>query len=122
VILLTTHAMEEADLLADMVAIMRKGELAAWGSPLELKSERGSALQFSMLVDKEETSQMKASIRSHFEGSMDWVKIEAGDAGNITVTISKIHQKAGEQGVGGPFDKLCSVVTDFQIRPWKKCF
>lgn len=108
-ILLTTHAMEEADLLADMVAIMRKGELAAWGSPLELKSERGSALQFSMLVDKEVTSQMKAKIRSHFEGSMDWVKIEAGDAGNITVTISKIHQKAGEQGVA--VDRLTSFVA-----------
>ena len=32
VILLTTHAMEEADLLADEVAIMRKGELAALGT------------------------------------------------------------------------------------------
>ena len=34
VVLLTTHAMEEADLLADEVAILRKGELAAFGSPL----------------------------------------------------------------------------------------
>ena len=51
VVLLTTHAMEEADLLADMVAIVRKGELAAFGSPLELKTKHGSALQFSILVE-----------------------------------------------------------------------
>ena len=51
VILLTTHAMEEADLLADEVAILRTGELAAIGSPLELKSEHGTALQFSILVN-----------------------------------------------------------------------
>ena len=48
VVLLTTHAMEEADLLADVVAIMRKGVLATIGSPLELKSQYGSALQFSV--------------------------------------------------------------------------
>jgi len=40
---------------------------------------------------------------------MDWVKIEAGDAGNITVTISKIRQKAGEQGVA--VDRLTSFVA-----------
>ena len=45
VILLTTHAMEEADLLADNVAIMCNGELQAFGTPLELKSKYGSALQ-----------------------------------------------------------------------------
>ena len=48
VILLTTHAMEEADLLADNVAIMRNGEIAAFGSPLELKCHHGSTLQFSV--------------------------------------------------------------------------
>jgi ABC-type multidrug transport system ATPase subunit len=45
------HAMEEADLLADEVAILRKGEIAAVGSPLSLKAEHGSALQFSLLVE-----------------------------------------------------------------------
>jgi ABC-type multidrug transport system ATPase subunit len=51
VVLLTTHAMEEADLLADEVAILRKGEIVAIGSPLSLKAEHGSALQFSLLVE-----------------------------------------------------------------------
>ena len=54
VILLTTHAMEEADLLSDHVAIMSQGKLAAFGSPLELKTKHGSALQFSLISEKED--------------------------------------------------------------------
>jgi ABC-type uncharacterized transport system ATPase subunit len=100
VVLLTTHAMEEADLLADMVAIMRKGELAAWGSPLELKTEHGSALQFSLMVDKAHVARTERTIRTHFADTLQWIKIEAGEAGNITVNILKIQQSSGEQGVG----------------------
>ena len=100
VVLLTTHAMEEADLLADMVAIMRKGELAAWGSPLELKTEHGSALQFSLMVEKANVARTERTIRSHFEDVLQWIKIDAGEAGNITVNILKIQQSSGERGVG----------------------
>ena len=109
VVLLTTHAMEEADLLADMVAIMRKGELAAWGTPLELKAEHASALQFTLLVEKENVGNATASIRGHFEGGMDWVKISAGDAGNITVTIMNVQESPGQQGI--PVDVLTNFVT-----------
>ena len=40
-VVLTTHSMEEADLLADDIAIMAAGRLAAHGSPLELKARHG---------------------------------------------------------------------------------
>ena len=40
-IVLTTHSMEEADLLADDIAIMAAGRLVAQGSPLELKARYG---------------------------------------------------------------------------------
>jgi ABC-2 type transport system ATP-binding protein len=40
-IFMTTHLMEEADLLCDRVAIMYKGKVAALGSPAELKSAIG---------------------------------------------------------------------------------
>jgi ABC-type multidrug transport system ATPase subunit len=109
VVLLTTHAMEEADLLADMVAVMRKGELAAWGSPLQLKTEHGSALQFSVLVDKAIASTTAASIRRHFASTMQWVKLDVGEAGNITVNIIKIRQSDREQGVS--VDVLTSFVA-----------
>jgi ABC-2 type transport system ATP-binding protein len=40
-IFMTTHLMEEADLLCDRVAIMHQGKVAALGSPAELKSAIG---------------------------------------------------------------------------------
>ena len=41
-ILLTTHSMEEADLLGDSLAVMDKGKLQAQGSSMELKNKYGS--------------------------------------------------------------------------------
>uniref|UniRef100_A0A672KGL1 ATP-binding cassette sub-family A member 3-like n=2 Tax=Sinocyclocheilus grahami TaxID=75366 RepID=A0A672KGL1_SINGR len=40
-ILLTTHFMDEADLLGDRIAIMASGELQCCGSPLFLKNKYG---------------------------------------------------------------------------------
>lgn len=40
-ILLTTHSMEEADLLADTIAIMKRGKLETSGSSLYLKNHYG---------------------------------------------------------------------------------
>ena len=37
IILLTTHCMDEADILADRIAIMAKGRISCLGSPLFLK-------------------------------------------------------------------------------------
>lgn len=41
VIILTTHSMEEADLLGDTIAIMKKGKIEALGQSLELKMKYG---------------------------------------------------------------------------------
>lgn len=35
--LLTTHFMDEADLLSDSIAIMAEGRLRCWGTSLSLK-------------------------------------------------------------------------------------
>jgi ABC-2 type transport system ATP-binding protein len=42
-ILITTHDMEEADALCDVLAIMHAGRVAALGSPADLKARVGSA-------------------------------------------------------------------------------
>ena len=47
--MLTTHFMEEADVLGDRIAIMAKGKVQCYGSPLFLKRKFGNcqiALQF----------------------------------------------------------------------------
>ncbi|KAM7333088.1 hypothetical protein ACRRTK_006408 [Alexandromys fortis] len=53
-ILLTTHFMDEADLLGDRIAIMAKGELRCCGSPAFLKQKYGPVEDF--LLKKSKTS------------------------------------------------------------------
>ncbi|XP_061740845.1 phospholipid-transporting ATPase ABCA3 [Nerophis ophidion] len=50
-ILLTTHFMDEADLLGDRIAIMAGGELQCCGSPLFLKNKYGAG--YHMVIVKE---------------------------------------------------------------------
>jgi len=38
IIILTTHNMDEAEILGNRIGIMQKGSLVAFGSPKELKS------------------------------------------------------------------------------------
>uniref|UniRef100_A0A6T6FY55 ABC transporter domain-containing protein n=1 Tax=Craspedostauros australis TaxID=1486917 RepID=A0A6T6FY55_9STRA len=90
VVILTTHAMEEADLLAEEVAIMRRGDLAAFGSPLELKTQYGSALQFTLLVEREDVPSTQRFLNDFFAGTREHVKIDAPSTGNIIVNIQKV--------------------------------
>nr|XP_021553674.1 ATP-binding cassette sub-family A member 3-like [Neomonachus schauinslandi] len=59
-VLLTTHFMDEADLLGDRVAIMAKGELQCCGSSLFLKQKYG-ATYYMTLVKKPQCSTEKIS-------------------------------------------------------------
>jgi ABC-type multidrug transport system ATPase subunit len=47
-IVLTTHSMEEADVLGDRIAIMVRGKLRAIGSSIRLKHKFGSGYQVSL--------------------------------------------------------------------------
>ena len=44
-ILLTTHDMEEADILNDRIEIMKEGQIKAIGTSLELKNRYGSGYE-----------------------------------------------------------------------------
>ena len=45
-ILLTTHFMDEADVLGDVITIMASGKVVCAGSPLFLKTKLGEANEF----------------------------------------------------------------------------
>jgi len=53
-ILLTTHYMDEADLLGDQIAIMFKGRLICKGSPDFLKKKFGTGYVLTMVLDPED--------------------------------------------------------------------
>ena len=107
VVLLTTHAMEEADLLADEVAIMRKGTLAALGTPLELKTEHGSAFQFSILVDEQYMRRTEEKIKDIFNIQSKYVSISSFvDTGNIAVKVKTLDGLLGH-------NELTEFVTEY---------
>ena len=56
-IVLTTHSMEEADVLCDRIAIMVEGRLAAVGSSLDLKSQFGVGYTLTVVKDRRSSSQ-----------------------------------------------------------------
>lgn len=52
-VLLTTHYMEEADMLCERIAIINKGKITAVGSPEDLKSRYGGdviEIQFMVIL------------------------------------------------------------------------
>lgn len=59
VILLTTHFMDEAEVLADRVAILKEGRLQCCGSVLFLKQQFGLGYNITVMVEKlEEDSEV----------------------------------------------------------------
>ncbi len=51
-IMLTTHSMEEADILGDRIAIMARGQLCCLGTGLHLKQKYGSGYRLSVQVQQ----------------------------------------------------------------------
>jgi ATP-binding cassette subfamily A (ABC1) protein 1 len=52
VVVLTTHFMDEADILGDRIAIMAEGELRCCGSSLFLKNRYGAGYNFTLVKDE----------------------------------------------------------------------
>jgi ABC-2 type transport system ATP-binding protein len=69
-IFLTTHYMEEAQALADRVAIIARGELAAQGSPSELSGRQGSASRIAFrLPDGVSIDQLPERVLAEIDGA-----------------------------------------------------
>ena len=68
VIILTTHAMEEADILSDRIAVMVEGSITCIGTPIYLKNNFGEGYRLSLVVSQEDipfvTQKMKQIIPS----------------------------------------------------------
>ena len=65
ILLLTTHSMEEADSLADSVAILANGRLRAVGTPLALKTVFGSGYSISIIANPARIDTVRELVRTH---------------------------------------------------------
>ena len=59
VVILTTHSMEEADVLGDSIIILHGGRVKAMGDSLFLKSTYGTGYQLTLVVERTLASVMK---------------------------------------------------------------
>ena len=53
IIILTTHAMEEADVLSDRIAVIVDGQFKCVGTPLYLKNTFGDGYRINMICEQE---------------------------------------------------------------------
>jgi len=91
-ILVTTHYMEEADVLGDKIAIMENGEVIAYGTSLYLKREYGNGYTLKLLkVDKKSfrSSRVMDLIRDTIPGA----KVKESVYSSLCVVLPYEDQK-----------------------------
>ncbi|EPZ35947.1 hypothetical protein ROZALSC1DRAFT_26676 [Rozella allomycis CSF55] len=84
IIVLTTHSMEEADVLGDRIAIMAHGRLRAIGNSMRLKSRFGDGYRISMNVHPSDTEKTKEQVAKYFQKA----RLEDDTAGSILYQLS----------------------------------
>ena len=77
-VLLTTQYLEEADYLADKIAVIDEGRIIALGSPEDLKSKIGSDVIEIRLSDSSQLREAAAMIRKFGTGAPAAVEDESG--------------------------------------------
>ena len=58
---------------------------------MELKAGYGSAIQFSVLVEKQDVAMIEESIRKMFADYIQFVSITGSDTGSLMIKIEKIQ-------------------------------
>ena len=80
IVVLTTHYMDEADVLGDRIGIMAKGKMTCLGSSIFLKDKFGSG--YSLAIIKKNSAQS--------QGIIEYLK---ENLGHDVVVQSEIHQE-----------------------------
>jgi len=69
VIILTTHSMEEADILGDNIAVMATGKLRCVGTSLHLKNKFGLGYRLNITVPMERSQELKGLVQHMIPGA-----------------------------------------------------
>eukprot|EP01114_Cavostelium_apophysatum_P020991 TRINITY_DN7191_c0_g1_i5.p1 TRINITY_DN7191_c0_g1~~TRINITY_DN7191_c0_g1_i5.p1 ORF type:complete len:1762 (+),score=405.22 TRINITY_DN7191_c0_g1_i5:86-5371(+) len=75
VILLTTHSMEEADILGEKIAIMKKGRMECVGSSLRLKQKFGAGYTITVGIGTQSGEEVFKRVREFFESNITECKL-----------------------------------------------
>ncbi|KAF9334496.1 hypothetical protein BG006_002055 [Podila minutissima] len=96
-VILTTHSMEEADVLSDRIAIMTSGQLRCIGTSLHLKELYGSGFRLSVTSKPGRLQEACQSIEEKVLGSRPFKRTDKFT--NATVFDFDIGQASNEAGV-----------------------
>jgi ATP-binding cassette subfamily A (ABC1) protein 3 len=92
-IILTTHAMEEADILADRIAVIADGVLKCVGSSLNLKNTYGDGYRISLVLSQQGTENKVISLMNKIAPSNKFVD-DSGGSMLFTVPLTKTEEIA----------------------------
>ncbi|KAF8976612.1 hypothetical protein BGZ46_008121 [Entomortierella lignicola] len=99
-IVLTTHSMEEADILSDKIAIMTSGRLRCIGSSLHLKELYGTGFRLNISSRPGQLQEACESIQSHILNGLKYKRIDKfTNATTFEFELDSEHQQQ-QQGRG----------------------
>ena len=111
IIILTTHYMDEADVLGDRIGIMCKGTLQCLGSSLFLKNRFGLGYRITFVKKKRRAHRgLTEFMQSYFKG--------VEHAGEVHEEISFVIPKTESQNFGGFFQALDERLDELEIRSY----
>ena len=97
-IVLTTHFLEEADLLSDRVAILRAGRLVAEGTPMELKHMYGTGYTLSCARADDGGATMRGeAVMACVQSCVPDARLEEGGSSDreLRIRLPKLDSNAG---------------------------
>eukprot|EP00095_Tigriopus_kingsejongensis_P007158 maker-scaffold285_size222332-snap-gene-1.18 protein:Tk07158 transcript:maker-scaffold285_size222332-snap-gene-1.18-mRNA-1 annotation:"hypothetical protein TcasGA2_TC002276" len=107
-VILTTHFMEEADVLGDRIAIMAEGRVQCYGSSLFLKRAYGSGYRLTMTKTPScDAAKIKAKIREHIPNAQTLSNV----SGELAMSLSTEE----EDKFSGLLKELASCKADLGI-------
>ncbi len=93
VIVLTTHSMEEADVLGDRISIMTKGVIKALGTSVRLKNKFGAGYRITVVTESDPNSVARAK-QVLGDGVLKGATLEDASAGAFIYNLPR--EKIGE--------------------------
>ena len=110
-IVLTTHRMDEAEMLCDQIAIMINGRIVCYGTPNYLLATYGGGYEFTIEVDK--TKHDYEAVPGLIEQRLpNTFEIQHQGQSNISTTMWEIHLQLIDPTM--PLSRLFSALSDLK--------
>jgi len=97
-VMLTTHYLEEAEELADRVAIMNHGKIVAMGKTEEIETKYGSGTKMIVKGKEDLLKFLKENTKLHAEGNDGTVTIYLRDKEDALVALGAIEESGADWG------------------------